>query len=518
MKHRFRASFNLCSPVIICGRLPYFTHYRKHILMFKSNAIISQRSNRALAAIAVVLFLLASLAFSVASPTQQEAPPALTQTTSRQAKRALVISLDGLDARYLHQRDKFGLRIPTLRRLMAEGATARGMITVYPSLTYPAHTAMVTGALPARHGIFGNSLFEPPGTPQTGGAHWFAQDIRVDTLWDAASRERLLTGMVSWPVAGGAGDYNIPEIWSPGGTIEESRAVIAKYARPRGLLEEAKGRVPDIYRNVNEDEGDDARTRFAEFIITEKRPELMFVHLFDLDHFEHDYGPFTTEAFAMLEKSDGYVARLLAAAERAGTLKETAVFIVSDHGFMSISKQVHPGVLLARAGLLEVREEKDAQGRVRARATNWRAMFYVTGGACAIILRDENDQDALNKIRAIFEPLAKQKESGILRVLNKEEIRELGSNTRAALMLEGAEGYSFGGNLTGEVITESRSRGTHGYLPTRPDYYASFIASGAGITKRGDIGLVNMIDIGPTIAHLLRLTLRDAEGRILPIE
>jgi predicted AlkP superfamily pyrophosphatase or phosphodiesterase len=51
------------------------------------------------------------------------------------AKRAIVISLDGLDARYLNRRDEFGLKIPNLRRLMSEGATARGVVSVFPSVT-----------------------------------------------------------------------------------------------------------------------------------------------------------------------------------------------------------------------------------------------------------------------------------------------------------------------------------------------------------------------------------------------
>ena len=38
----------------------------------------------------------------------------------------------------------------------------------------------------------------------------------------------------------------------------------------------------------------------------------------------------------MLEKEDAYVSRILGAATRAGVSDETAVFIVSDHGFLPI--------------------------------------------------------------------------------------------------------------------------------------------------------------------------------------
>ena len=57
---------------------------------------------------------------------------ALSDCLSAQtAKRALVISLDGLDVRYLADPDKYSLKIPTLRHLMRNGVTSRGVYSVY---------------------------------------------------------------------------------------------------------------------------------------------------------------------------------------------------------------------------------------------------------------------------------------------------------------------------------------------------------------------------------------------------
>ena len=83
-------------------------------------------------------------------------------------------------------------------------------------------------------------------------------------------------------------------------------------------------------------------------------------------------------------------------------------------------------------------------------------------------------------------------------------------------MLDAEDGYTFGKSVTGEFITASDRLGQHGYLPTRPDYKASLIAYGAGITRRGSLGDVRMIDIAPTIAHLSGFPLidgRDLTGR-----
>ena len=157
----------------------------------------------------------------------------------------------------------------------------------------------------------------------------------------------------------------LPGIWKPNGTREETGQVIKATARPLGLVEEVERRDPQLYRNLNNDEGDDMRTRFAEYVITEKKPEVTLLHLFDLDHFEHDYGPFTPEAFAMLEKVDGYVARIIAATDCARALRRNGHLHRQRSWFLPVSKRIHPGVILARKGLLRVREEKDAQGRSR---------------------------------------------------------------------------------------------------------------------------------------------------------
>ncbi len=446
---------------------------------------------------------------------------------TEETKRALVISIDGLDARYLQRRDEYGLHIPTLRRLIQVGASSLNVRVVYPSVTYPVHTTIVTGALPARHGIVGNELFIPLGAPQCGEWHWFARDIQAETLWDAAHERGLSTGIVSWPVAGGAGDYNVPEIKKIDGTLRETLSLMIANERPRGIIEEVAARDPQLYAQANADEHDDMRTRFAEYIITEKRPDLMLVHLFDLDHFQHDYGPFTPEAFAILEKLDAYVARLLEAATRASTLSETAIFIVSDHGFAPVSRLIHPGVVLHHAGLLSVEKERDApQGRAPGMcvAADWRALPSITGGSCAIILNDRADGETFEKARAAFDNLRNGGAAGgvierggvaPLRLIEAKEAQALGADPRAAFFLEAADGYAFGANYAGAAVTESVMRGQHGYLPSR--YATSFIASGAGVKRRGDLGELSILDVGPTVARSLGLTLGDADGQALQL-
>lgn len=429
---------------------------------------------------------------------------AITTGFAQKPKRALVISLDGLDARYITDPDKYGLKIPTLRKLMANGVTAKGVYSVYPSVTYPNHTSMITATVPARHGILGNNIIETPDVKPSGAWYWYSKDITADTLWIAAKRSGKTVGLVSWPVGVGAGDWNIPEINVPGGKRGDTMKLVSQSSLPIGLLEEIEKAVPDLYVKDNKDEGDNARSLIAEYIVKQKRPDVMLVHLYDLDHFEHDFGPFTPEVLAILEKVDGYVARLIEAVD-----KETAIFIVSDHGFKPITKNFRPGVLLQRAGLVTSTKENG-----RDVITDWKAGVYVSSASAAIILKDPNDAATLKRVREIFEPLAGKPDSGLFRVLGAAEIKKLGANPRAAIMLDPADGYSMGGGYFGEPITMSPSKGTHGYVPTREEFFASFIASGAGVSRRGRLtNYIEMPDVGATIAASIGLELKDATGK-----
>ena len=102
-----------------------------------------------------------------------------------------------------------------------------------PTLTYPSHVTLLTGVTPATHGVTGNLTFDPYNTNQYGW-DWYASDIKVPTLWDAAHAAGLSTANVHWPVSVGAPvDWNLPQIWRTGSP--DDRKLLAALATP-GLL------------------------------------------------------------------------------------------------------------------------------------------------------------------------------------------------------------------------------------------------------------------------------------------
>src|ERR1700716_3484300 len=127
----------------------------------------------------------------------------LAAPLAAQPKALILISIDGLPPAYLNSADKYQLKIPTLRRLMAAGAHAESVRNVMPTVTYPNHTTLITGVAPARHGISSNTVFDPLGASD-GGWYWYARDIKAPTLWDVVHASGKTVGNIAWPVSVGA--------------------------------------------------------------------------------------------------------------------------------------------------------------------------------------------------------------------------------------------------------------------------------------------------------------------------
>ncbi len=451
---------------------------------------------RSRGAVAVVLLFVcaAILIYSQASNASQ------TKQASR-SEHVILISVDGMPPDYYTAPEKLGLRAPTLTMMKQSGAHAEGMEGVYPTVTYPQHTTMVTGVRPAVHGIVQNRIFEAPNAPQTRYWYWFANALKSETLWTAAKKAGLTTAAVGWPVTVGAEiDYNAPEIYEPGENPPTWNWT-AKHSTP-GLLEKALG--PDLKKGSPVDE---RLTSVSEFIIKNYKPNLLLLHLIELDGAHHRNGPRTKPAIETAEREDAYINRIVEATRQAGIFEKTTFFVVSDHGFASIDKRVSPNVALAKEGLITL----DAAGK----ATAWKAAAWPAGGSCAIILKDANDKQTEAKVNALFSKWAKQKNSPIKQIITRAELRKLEAIPQAALMLEAAPGYSFNESLKGTEVGDSGEtyKGTHGYLPTDPRMRASLIIYGAGARSGAKLPLARTIDLAPSIASLLKLKLPNAEGK-----
>src|SRR5580698_50021 len=257
----------------------------------------------------------------------------------------LMISVDGLKPEYVFEAEKTGLKTPYLRSLRSSGTYARGVTGVWPTVTYPSHTTLVTGVSPAEHGILPNVEFDPEQHFKEAW-FWYADQIRVPTLWRVTHAAHLATASIGWPATVGATDIDflIPEYWritaAPKDLNPADRYLIAALSRPEGLLAQMqKSLGPYQMANDTSLAGDEIKTRFAIDILRRHRPAFMTVHLSSLDDAEHGHGVFSAEANRDLEAVDGMLAEMAAAAHAASPA--TVVAIVSDHGFTALTHRVN---------------------------------------------------------------------------------------------------------------------------------------------------------------------------------
>lgn len=391
---------------------------------------------------------------------------------------------------------------PNIQQMARDGAHAEGVHGVFPSVTYPSHTTIVTGALPARHGVYYNRPFEPAG--QTGHWYWHESAIQVPTLWDAVRAAGRETAAISWPVTVGAPiDLLVPEVYSLDPNVD--RLLPMREGSTPGLWQElereATGRLNLRNYSSSYITRDDTTGAIAAYVLETHRPALMALHLISTDRFQHEQGRESDVARRAVAGADRAIGAIRDAAERAGILDRTAFVITGDHGFVDLHTQVMPNVWLAEAGL---------HGTEPDRGT-WRATFHATSGAAFLHLNDRADDAATAAVRDILAALPASIHR-LFRVVERDELDAIGAAPNAPFALTGTLGVRFGSDASGDPVRPTDG-GTHGFFPTDfPEILTGFVGWGAGFERGRTAHRMGLTDIADLIALLLRVDFESPDG------
>lgn len=405
--------------------------------------------------------------------------------------RVVLVSVDGLWARDLQRAESAGVRLPVLDSLRRAGALAAGVIGSFPSATYPSHTTIITGVPPARHGIYSNRVFTPPtDTSRLAIWYWEADFIRVPTLFDAAHAAGLKTAAVGWPVTGDDTTitYNLPEIWAAR-VFGDSDLAVMRHSGTAGLLDSLGAAATGPFR-------DSLRVDWSAAILRRWDPDLLALHVIDLDGRKHDHGVWGDSVVLALRKVDRELGRLLAAVRETEAARRTTVVITSDHGFLNYRQGFRPGVLLARAGLVTL----DSAGR----ATSWEAGILTNGGSTMILPRDSSDRDIAARIRAAIPDSLIGDGRPIRALWPRNTLAALGSDPRAVWALDLNDGFYSSGGYRGALVGPLRGAG-HGYDPRRPELYAFFMSTGPGVPRGTTPPVLRQTEIAGIVARILGL-------------
>jgi len=428
------------------------------------------------------------------------------QSASTQASAGqpvLLISIDGLRPADVLDAQQRGLHLPNLQAFLKQGSYAHDVRGVLPTLTYPSHTTLITGVSPNLHGIGSNLTFDPTNKNQQGW-DWYASDIHVPTLWDAAHAAGLSTANVHWPVSVGAQvDWNLPQIWRTG--LPDDRKLLAALSTP-GLLPSLEKDLGPYADGIDESlAGDQNRTRFAIHLLETRKPQFMTAYVTALDTEQHATGPDTPTSRKTLEGIDVLIGDLVAAAQRVHP--DGIVAIVSDHGFAPVKQDINFYSPFIKAGLVTVKD-----GAI----TDWQAAVWNDGGSAAIVLKDPNDTAVKAKVAALLKKLQDDPRYEIDHVLDHDQLVAQGGTGLASWFVLLKIGYELGVTSDAPLPAPGHFLGMHGYDPATPEMRSTFLIEGPGIPAGKNLGSIDMRDIAPTLAKLMGASLPQAQGRALP--
>ena len=393
----------------------------------------------------------------------------------------IMLSIDGLRADFV---DDPSVDLPALRGLAARGARARRMRPIFPTVTWPCHTSIVTGVSPARHGVLGNLVFDrASGRPVEHYGDRTDAPVRVPTLWDRLHATGQRTAAVCWPKTRGIAAVadNIPEFYE--------QELFETYASRPLWTELAAKRLPV--------------DRYGPW--SKQHPLGPMQDFLTLDSFQHDHGVDSPEARWALLQMDALLGRLLDTLAEQGRLDSTALMVFGDHGFVNVSRRHHLNQLLREEGLLDL----DRHGEIARR----HAGVAGNGGSAHVYVLDGAPRTTGERLAERFRALPG------LDVLEPARFADLGlpapapDSMQGDLMLAAHEGVLITGHSTPEAAAAAPVlRAAHGHAPSLPLMGAAFLMAGPGVRDGARLDTISMLDLAPTAARLLAVDLPGAEG------
>ena len=270
-----------------------------------------------------------------------------------QSRHVVLISIDGGAAYHVNNPE---ILLPNIRQLIASGAWADGgSETVFPSVTHPSHTTLITGVYPGKHGVLANEMVRgPQGDSVPGNSQLRSEIILTRTIFDTARQKGLSTAAFMWPetVGDNSIDYNlITRVAAEGGGRQLVRnaftAELEKDGIPVGMFDRFRaegnwGGMPDSLVAMA-----------ACDAIRKHKPALTAIHLVETDGAQHTYGPASEIAHAEFFRVDALIGRIIQATKDAGIYDQTTFIVGADHGFATIRHEINVRPYFAAAGIAD---------------------------------------------------------------------------------------------------------------------------------------------------------------------
>ena len=424
-------------------------------------------------------------------------------------KHLIVVSVDAL----VYEDLEYAETLPNFKKILDGGALIKKVKTIYPSLTHPVHATLITGAPAGKTGIISNEKLSPGQS-----APWYnlLGEIKCDTLLHAAKRKGLTTAVSTWPVTAKGQDvvdYLIPDVLNEytAGRENEVMNVYLEYGMSECLYDIVEEGIKRFGYKDAHPTIDEFQIYCASEIIRRYKPNLLLTHPSFVDNARHRTGLFSERVKYALEETDRWLGMLFDAVRDAGIEDICDFIILSDHGQLEIVRTVCPNVYLKDAGYITT----DDDGKLKSFDA-----YIASGGHTAhVYLSRPDDKKLYNEVYSLLSRLAEDKLYGFERVFKTEEVKELyGLSGDFSFVLE-SDGYtSFSEECARPIVrpldtSDYRTgRATHGHLPEKGPQ-PTFIGYGPSFKAGTVLESGNILNHAPTIAEILGIELKDAEGK-----
>ena len=398
--------------------------------------------------------------------------------------KVVLISLDALfdqDLPLMRQQPFFG-------EFLAHASGCTHVRTVYPALTYPAHTTLVTGVDPRQHGIGHNQPHHPELEASMRPWYWDRAQVKVPNLFDAVKEAGGSCASVLWPVTGKTKSirWNFPEVLALPG--ENQTWKMLRYGTPLWLLQmELRHRSERV--SLREPHLSDYATILLKDVIASHAPDLSAVHLVDLDDMRHHHGVFNRETRKAIQRLDHRAAEIWETMQHTPGMEGAALCLVSDHGQADVRETVSLGEALTRLGL--------------------GSLFTVQSNGFGAYLFFRQKEEEAAHLRELTDFLRQHMaELRASAVYSAEDLAAMGAVEGVSLAVEAAPGVVYDDGLP----QAKREKATHGFGPGHPAENCLFALRGKGIREGVWIPDMPMRDVAPTLAGIPGVKMPQARG------
>ncbi|MCH8568906.1 MAG: alkaline phosphatase family protein [Balneolales bacterium] len=424
------------------------------------------------------------------------------QTTSSTDSFVVIITIDGFSADDLWNES---ISIPTIRKLAGEGNWSSGMQTINPSLTWPNHLAIVSGLPALGHQLIFNGKIEFEGSiPFNFSAHPEKDRLTpATTLFEAAHNAGLRTAAINWPATVGMESIhdNFPDSPDPVGHMSED---LLWDLFDEDILDDMTSF--GFWRN-NREQRDEIWVRAAEFLIDNRMPHLLALHLLNVDHTQHRTGRSSEDSRAAMELADRHIEMIYDALSRNGIIDDTTIFLLSDHGMKDTPNAFLPNQMLFENNLLHYdRDGNIESGVAQAHSVGGFGMVYFDHRATK-----EEKELVYNMLRdhPSVERVVQQENFADYKLPSSElsHVGELAFFSKPGTAINIAGGFS--SEVHSNFIVQSRDHdfplAHHGFLNDCNCMNALFIAYGREIDSGSTSGLTDITHVAPSVSYLLDL-------------